>query len=192
MNRLVAKLTAGPPGSCPDLADFNHQVWAFLHRQAVARCEKTRTDFRIHHDEFIRLGELSYQNLVTLCDPIISHFNSGLSIAEFERLAASMHRPAEVLMAEAHCLAHRYWSLAKQTAQQHGCGITKIRYGLSVPLLEYVVTLSDSQIRRMVQMTPAGRLSFRFDTQLICGFGQEGLFQEALNRILLQSLNASV
>lgn len=192
MNLLVAKLTAGPPGACPDLADFNHQVWSFLHRKAVALCDKTRTKFRIHQDEFTRLGELSYQNLVMLSDPLISHFYASLNIVEFERQAFTMRRPADILMAEELCLAHRFWSLVKQSAQQHGPGITKIRYGVPIATMEYVITLSDSQLRRMVQVTNASNLNFRFDTQLIHGFGKDGLFQEALNRIMLQCLNASV
>lgn len=178
-------------GSCKDLADLNYQIWSFIHHCATNGCVQNLRDFKFHSREISWLSELSFQSIINLSDPTICHFRIVFNKAEIKSALACMTSKSITSLSAQQDLAYRYFMQLKLCCHKYGNEYARARYGLNSSDLEFMLKLTDAQIRHLVTTTSCGKLTLRFDPQIINGIGKANLLIEALSRIQLQCLNSA-
>jgi hypothetical protein len=179
-------------GSCKDVADLNHQIWSYIHQSATSGSLQNLRDFKFHSREISRLSELSFQTIMNLADSIVLHFRGTINQNEARCYLKSMTTKGNSELTQIQEFAYRYFMQTKLCTHKYGIGVARLRYGLSTQEIEFLINISETQLRYLVRNTSSGKLLLRFDPQVVNGIGVTDYFIEALSRIQLQCLNSAV
>jgi len=179
-------------GSCKDVADLNQQIWSYIHQSATSGSLENLRAFKFHSREISRLRELSFQTIMNLSDSIVLHFRGTINQNEARSCLKSMTTKGNGELTQIQEFAYRYFMQAKLCTHKYGAGVARLRYGLSTQEIEFLINISETQLRYLVRNTSSGKLLLRFDPQIVNGIGVTDYFIEALSRIQLQCLNSAV